>query len=109
MLAFDSNLKPMVGQQVTWTGDQDGRAELPASLRAAASGHCDAALRQGNRGFLVTTPHASAPERSVLTTRSGAQSRLGSLVPRHSAKRAASTVYLLPSTASAGGGTTLRL
>jgi hypothetical protein len=96
MLAFDSNLKPMVGQQVTWTGGDGGRAELSALLRAAASGHCDAALRQDNRGFLLTAPNGSAPERSVLTSRNGEQSRLGSLVANHAARRAPITVTCYP-------------
>ena len=64
MLAFDTNLKPMVGQQLTLQ-DADYDAPLVRQLfQAAGRGHCDLALRQDNRGLLVTRPDGSAPERS---------------------------------------------
>jgi len=66
MLAFDSNLKPMVGQQLTL---EDGRADSPelrALLAAAARGDCDAGVRQAATGYLVSTPNASSPPQSTL-------------------------------------------
>jgi len=79
MLAFDSNLKPMVGQQITLHGARGSASFLRQLLRAAALGQCDLALRQSNRGWLVTRPDADRPERSVLARSSGPTTTLASL------------------------------
>ncbi len=64
LLAFDTNMKPMVGQQLTLRdGDYDA-SFLHQLFRAAERGDCDLAVRQGNHGLLVTVPDGSAPERS---------------------------------------------
>jgi len=79
MLAFDSNLKPMVGQQLTLHGTSGNDAFLRLLLAAAARGQCDLALRQSNRGLLVTGPDASRPERSVVSPARGRSTTLGQL------------------------------
>jgi hypothetical protein len=71
LLAFDTNLKPMVGQQLT-LHDADYDASLLRQLfRAAERGQCDLALRQNNRGLLVARPDGSAPERSRVANAHG--------------------------------------
>lgn len=78
LLAFDSNLKPMVGQQVTL---RDGaRPQLLTSmLSASARGDCDIALWQGARGYLMTAPDAKAEGESRLLDRQGRALRLAEL------------------------------
>jgi hypothetical protein len=71
MLAFDSNLKPMVGQQLTVAPGATSDPALRTLLASAHRGHCDVALRQANRGYLMTRPEPDAPERSRLRTRDG--------------------------------------
>ncbi len=84
VLAFDSNLKPMVGQQVTVGRRSRAKSAvfLHTLLGAAARGHCDAAARAEDRGYLVTTPDGGSPESSVLVDRRGKKSRLGELLER---------------------------
>jgi len=81
MLAFDSNLKPMVGQQVTLTASRRPEVGklLGALLRSAERGHCDAAARRNDRGYLVTVPNGAAPEASVLIDERGTRRTLGEL------------------------------
>jgi hypothetical protein len=79
MLAFDSNLKPMVGQQLTLHGPRGDDTFLRQLSSAAARGQCDLALRQGNRGLLVTSPDAAHPERSVVSPARGRATTLGQL------------------------------
>ncbi|HKO94019.1 MAG TPA: hypothetical protein VJU61_22850, partial [Polyangiaceae bacterium] len=79
MLAFDSNLKPSVGQQLTLHGTSGDDALLRQLLRVAARGQCDLALRQHNRGLLVTGPDPSRPERSVVSPARGRSTTLGQL------------------------------
>jgi hypothetical protein len=71
MLAFDSNLKPMVGQQLTVAPGASSGPALRTLLASASRGHCDVALRQANRGYLMTRPEPDAPERSRLRARDG--------------------------------------
>jgi hypothetical protein len=78
VLAFDSNLKPMVGQQVTIQG-RERPALLDAMLGAAQRGDCDVALRQRQRGYLVTGPDPVSPEQSVLLDARGRAQRLDDL------------------------------
>jgi hypothetical protein len=79
MLAFDSNLKPMVGQQITLHGARPSPRLLRQLLRAAALGQCDLALRQGNQGLLLTRPDSDHPERSVLMRADGRATMLADL------------------------------
>jgi hypothetical protein len=71
MLAFDSNLMPMVGQQLTLHDDRFDHPLLAPMLRAAEHGHCDIALRRKNRGYLVTQPDAKNPRRTRIVDGAG--------------------------------------
>jgi DNA-binding beta-propeller fold protein YncE len=79
MLAFDSNLKPMVGQQLTLHGSAGDAAFLRQLLRSAQLGQCDLALRQRNQGYLLTLPDPQRSERSVLRRANGRDTTLGAL------------------------------
>jgi hypothetical protein len=79
MLAFDSNLKPMVGQQLTLHGSRGNTPSLKQMLTAASLGQCDLALRQANRGFLLTEPDAARPDRSALLRADGSTTTLAVL------------------------------
>ena len=72
VLAFDSNLAPMVGQQLTLNA---GRPEpgglLSAMLRVAARGGCDISARQGARGYLVVEPNDADPDRTFMPAGQG--------------------------------------
>jgi DNA-binding beta-propeller fold protein YncE len=54
MFAFDSNLKPVVGQQITLTrsSSTEARARLELLLRETERGHCDLVAHTGNTGFV---------------------------------------------------------
>jgi hypothetical protein len=78
MLAFDSNLKPMVGQQLTLRDAPEPLLE--PMLSAAQRGDCDIALRQDNRGYLLTSPNPHAPEQSRLERLEGDACTLGDLL-----------------------------
>jgi DNA-binding beta-propeller fold protein YncE len=80
MLAFDSNLKPMVGQQIT-LHDKAGYATpfTRALFAAAARSECDIALWQNNRGLLLKKPNADDPRRSRVVNASGREFELGSV------------------------------
>ncbi|HTV24175.1 MAG TPA: hypothetical protein VMG12_36030 [Polyangiaceae bacterium] len=78
VLAFDSNLKPMVGQQATLHGNQPNRA-LRALLDAASRGHCDLGVQQNGHGYLVTRPDPTNPDRSGLERSNGRRTTLGDL------------------------------
>jgi DNA-binding beta-propeller fold protein YncE len=80
MLAFDSNLAPMVGQQLTFTRRNVPLRELRPLLAAAEKGECDAALRQRNDSFLVIEPEAGRPERTQLEDLVGGVVSLGDLL-----------------------------
>lgn len=59
-MAFDSNLKPMVGQQITINSPElDPRFD--SMFRSAAAGHCDIGGIQKGRGFVVTSPNGQDP------------------------------------------------
>jgi hypothetical protein len=79
LLAFDSNLKPMVGQQLTLHGSAGNAAFLRQLLRSAQLGQCDLALRQGNQGYLLTLADPARSERSVLRRANGRDTTLGAL------------------------------
>jgi hypothetical protein len=79
MLAFDSNLKPIVGQQVTLLGRVGNTALQRQMLEAAEAGDCDLAVRRGRRGYLVTGPRPRAPDASVLEDARGQRLRLKEL------------------------------
>ncbi|HTV21085.1 MAG TPA: hypothetical protein VMG12_20510, partial [Polyangiaceae bacterium] len=79
MLAFDTNLEPMVGQQITLGGAQADPALLAAMLGVAERGGCDIAARQGSRGYLMITPRPGRPDRSVLRDARDERYRLGEL------------------------------
>lgn len=82
MLAFDSNLKPMVGQQLTLTGHEDDRELLRRMVASAARGHCDIAAIQRGRGYVMTRPNPVAPGRSWLEGRGREGVSLQALSPR---------------------------
>jgi DNA-binding beta-propeller fold protein YncE len=79
MLVFDSNLKPMVGQQVTLREPRYDAPFVHDLFSAAERGHCDIALRQQNRGLLVTAPRGAAPEQSRIVDAAGHESALSNL------------------------------
>jgi len=79
MLAFDSNLTPMVGQQLTLqTGDFDAPLLRPM-LRAAARGQCDIVVRQKERGYLMTGPNGRHPDTSQVSDARGRSRTLAAL------------------------------
>jgi hypothetical protein len=79
MLAFDSNLKPMVGQQLTLEDGRGDSADLRTLLGSAARGDCDAGVRQGALGYLVTAANAARPNQSTLEDGLGRQLSLNAL------------------------------
>ena len=82
MLAFDTNLKPMVGQQLTLTRERPDDARLGPLLAAATAGDCDIALSQRRRGYLLTQPNAAHPDQSGVENRRGQRLALGELTAR---------------------------
>jgi DNA-binding beta-propeller fold protein YncE len=64
LLAFDSNLAPVVGQQVTLTAQSPpaSHARLELLEVRAASGECELIARQGGRGFLYLNDGNFAPD-----------------------------------------------
>jgi hypothetical protein len=54
VFAFDSNLKPIVGQQVTLApgAPLEARARLDLLMREAERGHCDLVAHAGSLGFV---------------------------------------------------------
>lgn len=79
MLAFDTNLKPMVGQQLTLDAGRFDDPSLIPLLAAAEHGDCDLALRQNGRGLVVVRPNAAAPASSWVRDRRGTRLQLGEL------------------------------
>ncbi|HKO93554.1 MAG TPA: hypothetical protein VJU61_20510, partial [Polyangiaceae bacterium] len=79
LLAFDTNLQPMVGQQVTIEPGRWGARAFVQLLFVAARGQCDAALRQGDTGYLVALPDAVSPADSRLEGARGEVRTLGEL------------------------------
>ena len=66
VLAFDTNLKPMVGQQLTLAAGSAITPELERMIKTATQGHCDIGIVSGKRGYLMDQPNAQAPESSGL-------------------------------------------
>jgi DNA-binding beta-propeller fold protein YncE len=65
MLAFDSNLKPIVGQQVT-LDPANGAAALPRlhlMMARADAGDCDLVAKSGGRGYLYAGNGKFRPDR----------------------------------------------
>jgi hypothetical protein len=65
MLAFDSNLKPIVGQQVT-LDPANGAAALPRlhlMMARADAGDCDLVAKSGGRGYLYAGSGKFRPDR----------------------------------------------
>jgi hypothetical protein len=79
MLAFDTNLKPSVGQQVTLNAGRYDDPSLVALLAAAERDDCDLALRQDGRGWVVVQPNAAAPASSWVRDRRGTRRQLREL------------------------------
>jgi hypothetical protein len=80
VLAFDTNLEPMVGQQITiHPSPREAPPLLESMLTVAARGGCDVAARQGAVGYLMTLPHAKDPDRSELSDVAGHRRRLSDL------------------------------
>jgi hypothetical protein len=71
VLAFDTNLKPMVGQQLTLTDSSYDDPRLVPLLVAAGRGDCDLSLQQRAEGFLLTRPSPHDPGSSLLLDASG--------------------------------------
>ncbi|MEC4090391.1 hypothetical protein [Pseudoalteromonas rubra] len=70
MMAFDTNLKPMVGRQLTLTSapSETLLADFKAMTAAAAEGHCDLAGNNGFGGYVMTVAAAEAPLESIVET-----------------------------------------
>jgi len=64
MLTFDTNLKPMVGQQVTLNHSKNKR--FNSMVVAAAAGHCDIGGWRQNKGYLMIEPNIDNPMQSLL-------------------------------------------
>jgi hypothetical protein len=82
ILAFDTHLEPMVGQQLTLADERDEPSLLGAMLGVAERGGCDIAARQGSHGYLMITPRPMRPERSVLRDATGDRHQLAELQRR---------------------------
>jgi hypothetical protein len=86
MMAFDTNLKPMVGQQVTVRRGSTSDPLFRDMVRVSARGDCDIVAFQGDRGFVMTSPEPSRPDESELKDLRGRARTLRSLlVPRQKA------------------------
>lgn len=83
MMAFDTNLRPMVGQQVTLAAPGDKPPLLRPMLAAAAKGHCDVAAFHGAHGYVMTRPRPGAPAASQLRKEGERPTTLGRLLARH--------------------------
>jgi hypothetical protein len=79
VLAFDTNLKPMVGQQLTLSVADYADARLRPLLAAAARGDCDLVLQERSESFLVLEAHPSNADQSVVEARSGRTGALAAL------------------------------
>jgi hypothetical protein len=79
VMAFDTNLKPMVGQQVTLTENSSPADEemLEVLLTGAARGDCDLVAFQCNTGYVVTQPNPANPKQSSMIRTKGKAVRLG--------------------------------
>lgn len=73
MMAFDTNLKPMVGQQITLSGTltSEAKARLSEMFYAASNGHCDIAGTQMNKGYLVNQVNSDTLLASLLEDSKG--------------------------------------
>lgn len=82
MMAFDTNLKPMVGQQITLSGalTSETEARLNKMFYAASNGHCDIAGVQMETGYLVSQVNADTPQASLLEDSSGQSTTLEKLL-----------------------------
>lgn len=85
VMAFDTNLKPLVGQQVTVTEDSSSADEdlLALLVSGAARGDCDLTAFQRNVGYVVTKADAAHPLRSQLRRGKGKPIALGKLLEGH--------------------------
>lgn len=79
MMAFDSNLRPMVGQQVTLHGTTSIPSLLTQMLIASERGDCDIAAFGQDAGYVMTAPHPTAAWQSQLQAKSGTIRSLRSL------------------------------
>ncbi|MEY2931121.1 MAG: hypothetical protein RL033_1870 [Pseudomonadota bacterium] len=93
MLAFDTNLKPMVGQQLTLSVADYADARLRALLAAAARGDCDLVLQERSQSFLVLQPQPSNAGQSVVEDRSGRTGALAALSQRSDPQRAGTSTW----------------
>ena len=92
MLVFDTNLKPMVGQQATLKGAQPLPAQFTAMLAAADAGHCDLGGWTDDNGYLVTAINTHRPLASRLLSDTRKLLTLGDLLRKPGA-RATFTCY----------------
>jgi hypothetical protein len=65
MLAFDSNLKPIVGQQVTLTSENAATAvpRVHLMMARAEAGDCELVVKGGGRGYLYAGDGRFRPDR----------------------------------------------
>jgi DNA-binding beta-propeller fold protein YncE len=82
VFAFDSNLKPIVGQQVTLAADAPplARSRLDLLMREATRGHCDLVAHAQGRGY--------AFDGNRFVRDDGASTSLSSLLPRRASQPA---------------------
>jgi len=82
VMAFDTNLKPMVGQQVTLqpTPSAEERELLALLLQGAERGDCDLTVFQSNVGYVVTQPNPARPGASLLVRSSKKPIQLSKLL-----------------------------
>jgi hypothetical protein len=79
MIAFDSNLKPMVGQQLTLHGTSSLPTLLKQMLAASQRGDCDIAAFSKDAGYVMTVSNPTAAWQSELKGKSGTTRSLHSL------------------------------
>lgn len=82
IMAFDSNLRPMVGQQLTVGNAPVISAELARMVRVAQRGDCDVAVQAGGKGWLMIGPNGASAGASMLRASNGSVTRLGDLLER---------------------------
>ncbi len=80
-LAFDSNMKPMVGQQVTLASGNAAAAapRIDLILALAARGHCEAIARTGDAGWRYRADGLFVADRAALAPISDAALRAQAL------------------------------
>ncbi len=70
MLTFDTNVKPMVGQQITLKGQPSEleKSRFDMMISSAAAGHCDVGAWTKKRGYLALYPNAEYPMYTLMVS-----------------------------------------